>query len=154
QLKKLRELQTKQEEGMRRMMTGLNFETLFKAPDTLTKQYQELATTAEKSIDEILTETQRKRLREISLQKRSGHALTEAAVAESLKLTEQQRQQIQSIQIEAGKELQTLALGEMQGLMDFKGNPFDFRQAFDKFGKGQKAFEKIAKKSDELSKTT
>jgi RNA polymerase sigma factor (sigma-70 family) len=154
QLKKLRELQAKQEDGMRRMMTGLNFETLFKAPDTLTKQYQELAATAEKAVDEILTGPQRQRLREISLQQRAGHALADPDVAETLKLTEEQRQQIQAIQLESGKELQTLAMKEMQGLMEFKGNPFDFRQAFDKMGKGQKAFEKLAKKSEELSKST
>jgi Spy/CpxP family protein refolding chaperone len=154
QLKKLRELQAKQEEGMRRMTAGINFETLFKSPDSLTKQYQELAATAEKTVDEILTVPQRQRLREISLQQRGGHALPDPDVAEALKLTEEQRQQIQTVQIEAGKELQTLAMHEMQGLMEFKGNPFDFRQAFDKMGKGQKAFEKLVKKSEELSKST
>jgi Spy/CpxP family protein refolding chaperone len=154
QLKKLRELQAKQEDGMRRMMTGLNFETLLKAPDTLMKQYQELASAANKTADEVLTGPQRQRLREISLQQRGGHALADADVAESLKLTEEQRQRIQNIQIQASKELQTLTMEEMQGLMEFKGNPFDFRQAFEKMGKGQKAFEKLAKKSEELSKSS
>jgi hypothetical protein len=139
---------------MRRMMTGLNFETLLKAPDTLTKQYRELATTAENTVDEILTGPQQQRLREISLQQRDGHAFADTDVADTLKLTEEQRQQIQTIQIDAGKELQTLAMHEMQGLAEFKGNPFDFRQAFDKMGKGQKAFDKLAKASEELSKST
>jgi hypothetical protein len=154
QLKKLRELQAKQEDGMRRMMTGINFETLFKSPDSLTKQYQELAATAEKTVDEILTGAQKQRLREISLQQRGGHALADPDVADALKLTDEQRQQIQTIQVEASKELQTLAMQEMQGLMEFKGNPFDFRQGFDKMAKGQKAFEKLVKKSEELSKST
>jgi RNA polymerase sigma factor (sigma-70 family) len=154
QLKRLRELQAKQEDGMRRMMTGINFETLFKSPDSLTKQYHELATIAEKAVDEILTAPQRQRLREISLQQRGGHALADPDVAETLKLSEEQSQQLQAIQIEAGKELQTLAMREMQGIVEFKGNPFDFRQAFDKMGKGQKMFDKLVKKSEELSKST
>ena len=44
--------------------------------------------------------------------------------ADALKLTQEQSQQIQKMQMDAAKEIQTRTMKEMQGLFDLNGNPF------------------------------
>jgi RNA polymerase sigma factor (sigma-70 family) len=153
QLKKLKDTQTKQQQNLVRL-AGQTPGGLLQDVDALRKKFEELHEDAEKSVDDVLTRAQAKRLREISLQQRGGHALSDPDTAEILKLTDDQREQIETIRTEAAKELQSIAMKEMQGLMKIEGNPFDFQKAFEKMDKGRKVSDKLAKKSDELSKST
>jgi RNA polymerase sigma factor (sigma-70 family) len=153
QLKRLKETQTKQQQNLLGLV-GQAPGNFLQDPDTIRKKLEELHGEAEKGVDNVLTTAQAKRLGEISLQQRGGHALSDSDVADALKLTEEQREQIETIRSEAAKELQTLAMKEMQGIMKFEGNPFDFQKAAEKMDKGRKTFDKFAKKSEELSKST
>jgi RNA polymerase sigma factor (sigma-70 family) len=152
QIKKLTELQRKQEQSMRTLVSTLKFDELLKEPEALQKKWTEIAADGERAVDEILTTPQRKRLQEISLQQRGGNALSDPDVAEKLQLTDEQKKRIQDIQAEGIKELRDLGLKEMQGLMELGPNPFDFGKAFDKMRQGQKTMEKMRKKSEEVSK--
>src|SRR5262245_54256793 len=154
QLTKLKTLQAKQQESMLRLFTELKPDVLLKEPDALAKKCEELAKTAEKAVDEILTVSQRKRLQEISLQQRGGHALTDPGVAQALKLTPEQQRKIQTIETEAAKEVQGLALKEMRGVFEFDGNLLNMQKAFESMRKNQKAFERLQKKFEQLQKAT
>jgi hypothetical protein len=127
---------------------------VFKEPDALQKSWAELAETAEMAVGEILTAKQRKRLDEISLQQRGGSALSDPQVAEALKLTEKQQQQIQATQLAAAKEMQDLALEQMKGFFDFNGNPLAMQNALEKMRKNQQAFQKLGQQVQQLSRAT
>lgn len=152
QIRKLSELQRKQEQSMRTLISTVKFDELFKEPESLQKKWVEIATVGEKAVDDILNTAQRKRLQEISLQQRGGNALSDPDVAEKLQLSDEQKRQIQDIQAEGIKELRDLGFKEMQGLMELGPNPFDFGKAFDKMRQGQKTMEKMGKKTEEVSK--
>jgi RNA polymerase sigma factor (sigma-70 family) len=143
QQKKLQDLQARQQEGLRRVIAGLRPETFLQDADALQKKLEELGTKAEKAVDDLLTGDQRARLKEISLQQRGGHALTDAEVAEALQLTEEQRQKVQAIQADAAKEMQGLGAREMQGLFQ---SPSPVAM--------QNAYQRIAKKMEEITKDT
>jgi RNA polymerase sigma factor (sigma-70 family) len=151
QLKKLKKLRADQQKGMRRLFSSLRPDTFFKEPDALQKKWAELAREAEQAVAKILTAKQQKRLEEISLQQRGGFALTDPKVAEALKLTREQQQQIQTIQAGLAKEVQQLGLKQMKRFMELGKNPFDVGKAFDKMRKNQKAFQKLAKEVEKLS---
>lgn len=158
QLKKLEDVRLKQQESMAKLIGSpgpdsfFKPETLFKAPETIQKDLEQLAKDTEKAVDGILTTEQRKRLQEISLQQRGGHALSDPDVAEALKLTEEQRKKIEAIQAEMMKEIQGIALKEMAGFLPFNGNAFDPQKAFAKAADAQKTFENMTKKLNDLCK--
>jgi RNA polymerase sigma factor (sigma-70 family) len=152
QIKKLTELQRKQEQSTRTLISTLKFDELFKEPESLQKKWAEIAAQGEKGVDAILNTSQRTRLQEISLQQRGGNALGDPDVAEKLELTDEQKKRIQDIQAEGIKELRDLGLKEMQGLMELGPNPFDVGKALDKMRQGQKTMEKMRKKSEEVTK--
>jgi hypothetical protein len=129
---------------MRGLLADLGPNPFFQDQDAVQKKLAELATTAEKAVDDILTKEQRQRLKEISLQLRGGLALNDREVAEALQLTEEQRQKIQGIQLDEAKEMQRVAAKEMQGLLQVGPNP----QAM------QNAFQRMAKKMEEMTKDT
>src|SRR5262249_37457169 len=129
---------------LRRLFGDFTPQTMFQRPDSLVKQAEELSQAAEKGVEEILTKDQLKRLGEISLQQRGGHALGDPEVAKALGLTEEQTQRIQKIQPEALQQMQTLALEQWQGMFEKGGKPLQT----------QNAFARIAKRFQELTRTT
>jgi Spy/CpxP family protein refolding chaperone len=152
QLKDLNVIHTKHQEGTRRLFANMRFDTLLKESDALPKKYQELAETTAEAVEDILTSQQRKRLREISWQQRGRLALSDPEAAEALKLTEEQRQNIQDIQADAAKEMRAEAMKQMQGAFDLGGNPFDVQKALAKMQNGQKTLAKLQKSFAELQK--
>jgi hypothetical protein len=154
QFNKLQALHDRQQKSMLRLFTNLRPDTLLKGQDRLQKDWAELAQTADKAVSEILTPKQRTRLEEISLQQRGGWALGDPQVAEALQLTQEQRQQIQTIEVAAAKEVQDLALKQMQGFLEITGNPLDLQKAFPTMAKSQKAFLTMAKEVDKMSQAT
>jgi RNA polymerase sigma factor (sigma-70 family) len=154
QLRKLKALQTKQQDEMLRLFGELKPDALLQEPDALSRKWEELARSAEKSVAAILTAEQGKRLQEISLQQRRGHALTDPEVVKALRLTEEQRQKIGASEEEAAKEMQNLATKEMQGMMELGSNPLDAQAMLAKMRQGQTSMEKMRKKFEELYKGT
>jgi RNA polymerase sigma factor (sigma-70 family) len=153
QLRKIKQLQTKQEQAMRRVMSTITPDTFLKnpaamldKPEAIRKEMEKQARAAEEAVDKLLNEKQRKRLQEISLQQRGGHALNDPDVAEALKLTAEQRRRVQTIETDAGREVQDLAIKEMQGLMGIGLNPAQMQKA------AAKTARKMQQKLDEVSK--
>jgi hypothetical protein len=119
QLKKVRELQIKQQQALRRMVPqdplaafrdpGAAMRDLRQAPERMKQLAKEIDT----AIDDMLSAKQGKRLLEIVLQQQGGHALADPEVADALGLTKDQRQQIQEIEAEGMKEMQELGLQTM-----------------------------------------
>jgi hypothetical protein len=156
QLQKLTLLQAKQQQSARQLMMSIRFDTLIKEPDSMRKKLLELSKAAERGVEDILTPAQRKRLQEIFWQQRGGLALADPEAADALKLSQEQRQKIQTIQVDAAKEMQARAMKEMQELFNPNGNPFDKKmQKSQKASeqKSQKASEKIQKNLAELQKS-
>ncbi len=127
QRKKVRSLEAKHQRDVRRLMPQNPFEA-FKDPagtmqamqDAVAKM-QKLSKEVDEAIDGILTPAQGRRLREISLQLRGGHALSDPDVAKALKLTNDQTERLQEIRKEAMKEMQKIGL---QATGDaFRGGP-------------------------------
>ncbi len=141
QLRKLRTLQAHQQAEMRRLTAGIGPNNFFKEGAALPQKFEELARSAEKAVDGILTTEQRRRLREISWQQRGGFALNDPEVAEGLELTPAQRDQVQAIQANAAREMQALAADQMQALVQ---NPLAM----------PKAAEAMHRKFDEIGKHT
>jgi RNA polymerase sigma factor (sigma-70 family) len=127
QRKKVRSLEGKHQRDLRRLMPQNPFaafndpagtmQTMRDAPAKIQKLVKEV----EEAVDGILTVAQSRRLREISLQLRGGHALSDAEVAKALKLTKDQLEKLQEIQQEAMKEMQKIGLQAMGDA--FRGGP-------------------------------
>jgi hypothetical protein len=117
QFKRLTDSQTKQQAAVRRLMTQAPAGFLGD-PDGFRKKVEQLHQDAEKAVDDVLTAEQRKRLDELSLQQRGGQALADPAVADALKLTDEQRTKIQTIQTDAARQMQQLAAQAMQGFLN------------------------------------
>jgi RNA polymerase sigma factor (sigma-70 family) len=153
QLRKIKQLQTKHEQAMRRAMSTITPDAFLKNPaamlekaEAIRKEMEKQARSAEQAVDKLLNETQRQRLNEISLQQRGGHALSDPDVAEALKLTVEQRRQVQTIEMDAGREVQDLAVKEMQGLIGIGLNPLQMQKA------SAKMMRKVQQKFDEVYK--
>jgi hypothetical protein len=82
---------------------------------------QKLGKEVDEALDGILTAAQGRRLREISLQLRGGHALSDPEVMKALKLTKEQMEKLQEIGQEAMKEMQNIGLQAMGDA--FRGGP-------------------------------
>jgi RNA polymerase sigma factor (sigma-70 family) len=82
---------------------------------------QKLGKEVDEAVDDILTAAQGRRLREISLQLRGGHALSDPEVTKTLKLTKDQMEKLQDIRQEAMKEFQKIGLQAMGDA--FRGGP-------------------------------
>jgi RNA polymerase sigma factor (sigma-70 family) len=146
QLKGLRDLQNKQQQTLRRMVPQDPL-AAFRDPGAAMKNLQEasekakeLAKEMDTAIEDLLSEKQNKRLREISLQQQRGHALEDPSVAEALELTREQRKQLQEIEAEGMKALQELGLQTMGNLFQAGANPMAV----------QRASEKVTKKMQEI----
>ena len=100
QVKKVTALEEKQREGFK------GFKDLSKE-DRKTKM-EERAKETKKSVDEILKPEQVKRLKQISLQQSGSRAFSEPEVAEALKLSDEQKEKIKTIQEDAAKEMRGL----------------------------------------------
>jgi RNA polymerase sigma factor (sigma-70 family) len=119
QTKKVRSLEGKHQRDLRRLMpqnplAAFNdpagtMQTLQDAPAKI----QQLGKEVDETINRILTAAQGQRLREISLQLRGGHALSDPDVAEALKLTKDQKEKLQEIRKEAMKTMQKIGLQAM-----------------------------------------
>ncbi len=129
QRKKVRSLEAKHQRDLRRLMPQNPFaafndpagtmQTMRDAPAKM----QQLGKEADEAIDGVLTATQGRRLQEISLQQRGGHALTDPDVAKTLKLTKEQMEKLQEIQQEAMKEMQKIGLNAMGDAVRGGPNP-------------------------------
>ncbi len=134
QRKKVRSLEAKHQRDLRRLMPQNPFaafndpagtmQTLQDAPAKM----QQLGKEADQAIDGILTAIQGRRLQEISLQLRGGHALTDPDVAKTLKLTKEQMEKLQEIQQEAMKEMQKIGLNAMGDAIRGGPNPAAFQK--------------------------
>ncbi len=105
QLKKLTEAQGRQQKNVQRLMTQAPLGAGV-ASDTFLKKIEELHADAEKAVDDVLTEAQSKRLKEIVLQQRGPLALSDPEVAEALKLTDDQQDKVRSIEADAAGQMQ------------------------------------------------
>ncbi len=76
-----------------------------KLTDEQLKKYQELM---KKALADALTPEQAKRLKQIQLQQRGAEAFSDPEVATALKLTEDQKEKIQTIREDARKEMTDL----------------------------------------------
>jgi len=117
QIKKTREMQDKQDE-MLRSMRGLSRE------ERLAK-IKEHRKDAEKLISEILDTRKANRLVQISLQMGGGNALADKDVAEQLKLTDEQKEQVKTIRAD-GDRVRSEALASLHNrLTGGKGGQLD-----------------------------
>lgn len=133
QRKKARALEAKHQRELRRLMpqnpmAAFNdpagaMKTLREAPAELQKLGKEI----DEAIDRMLTPEQSRRLREISLQLRGGHALNDPDIAEALKLTKDQKSKLQEIQEKAMKEMQDVGLQAMGDAVRGGLNPAGFQ---------------------------
>lgn len=134
QRKKLRALETKQKRELLRLMPqnplaafndpAAAMKNLRDAPEKMKRLGKEI----DEAIDRLLTAEQGRRLREISLQLRGGHALNDAEVAEALKLTKEQKAKLQEIHKDAMKEMQDAALEAMNNAVKGGFNPAAFQK--------------------------
>jgi hypothetical protein len=76
--------------------------------DARAKRLEELKQENDKRAAAILTTAQIKRLRQIYLQQQGMNALTKPEVAREMKFTDEQRKQIETLQTQAGAEIQAL----------------------------------------------
>jgi RNA polymerase sigma factor (sigma-70 family) len=127
QLRKLTDAQTRQQKSVTRLL-GQGPAGALADPDAYRKKWEELHQDAEKAVDDVLTAAQGKRLGEISLQQRGGHALADPEVAEALKLTGEQRDKVQEIEAGAAKEMQQLGARGMESMAQAGLNPAAFQQ--------------------------
>lgn len=133
QQKKLRTLEAKHQRELRRLMpqnpmAAFNdpasaMKSLRDAPDKLKQLGKEI----DEAIDRMLTAEQNQRLREISLQLRGGHALNDSDIAETLKLTKDQKSKLQEIQQKAMKEMQDAGIQAMGDAVKGGFNPAAFQ---------------------------
>ncbi len=134
QRKKVRNLESKHQRDLTRLMPqnplaafndpASTMQTLQNVP----AKVQQLGKEVDEAIDRILTAAQGRRLREISLQLRGGHALNDPEVAEALKLTKDQKAKLQEIQQEAMKDMQKAGLKAMGDAVRGGFNPAAFQQ--------------------------
>lgn len=103
---------------------GAAMKEMQQAPEKMKKLTKEI----DAAIDDMLTEAQSKRLREISLQQQGGHALDEPEVAETLKVTAEQRKQIKDIQAEGVQKMQEVGFQTMGNLFRTGPNPTAFQK--------------------------
>jgi Spy/CpxP family protein refolding chaperone len=75
------------------------------------EQIKKLPDAVQKAIAEVLDAKQAKRLKQIQLQQRGSQALTDAAVAKELKISESQKEKINTILADSRKEMQELFQG-------------------------------------------
>lgn len=127
QQKKIKALEAKHQRDLRGLMPqnplaafndpAAAMRTMQEAPAKI----QQLGKEVEEAIDDILTAAQGRRLRELSLQLRGGHALSDPDVTKALKLTKEQMEKLQEIRQEAAKEMQNIGLQAMGDA--FRGGP-------------------------------
>jgi hypothetical protein len=137
QLKKLSETQARQKKELTRLL-GQPPAGLAQAND-LIKKLDALHQDAEKAVEDLLTEAQRKRLAEIVLQQRGAQALADPAVAEALKLTDDQKDQVKTIEADAAREVQELVGKVMGAIQQPGGGPRVLQQMSKKMEEVQKA---------------
>jgi hypothetical protein len=145
QRKKVQTLEAKQQRDLRRLMpqnplaafndpAGI-MQTMRDAPAKL----QQLGKEVDEAINGILSAAQGRRLREISLQLRGGHALSDPDVEKALKLTMDQKAKLQEIQQEAMKEMQKVGLQAMGDAARGGPNPAAFQKASGQLAEKMKA---------------
>jgi Spy/CpxP family protein refolding chaperone len=103
QVKKVTELQEKQREAFQGLRDLSQEERRAKM--------QEMNQANEKAVAGILNAQQQKRVKQIGYQLNPGRALSQKEVAEALKLTDEQKDKLKTIQEEAGKEMRELFQG-------------------------------------------
>jgi RNA polymerase sigma factor (sigma-70 family) len=135
QLKRVRELHSKQQKALKAMVPQNPLEA-FRDPTSAMKdmqaaaaKMQELTKEIDKAIDEVLSQKQGSRLREILLQRQRGHALHDPKVAEALSLTKEQQNQLQEIEAAGMKKMQQLGFETMGNLFKGGPNPAAFQKA-------------------------
>jgi Spy/CpxP family protein refolding chaperone len=104
QVKKVKELQDKQREAFQ------GFRDLSREERQTKMREQGEAT--QKAIKELLKADQHKRLDQISLQREGSRALSRKEVAEALKISDEQKEKLKTIQEETRKEMGELFRGE------------------------------------------
>src|SRR5262249_17734350 len=114
----------------------------FKDPAAAMKQLEEaaekmkeLTKETDKAIDEMLSEKQSNRLREITLQQQGGHALQDPKVAEALGVTKEQEKQIQQIEAAGMKKMQDVGLETFGNVLKGGPNPAAFQKESEKVTK-------------------
>ena len=98
----------------------INNDQVKKELEITDEQIEKLPAALDKAVAEILNENQLKRFKQIQLQTRGNSVFTDAKVAAQLKISEEQRGNIESILKEAGQERAAI-IKEAQANMDFKG---------------------------------
>jgi RNA polymerase sigma factor (sigma-70 family) len=141
QLTKLRALQAKQQQALRRLVPqdppaafrdpAAASRGLREAPEKLKQLTRETGA----AIDAMLSVKQGKRLREIVLQQQRGHALGDPEVAEALQLTREQGQRLQAIEAEGMKGMQEVGFQAMGDLARAGANPAVVQKATEQVGK-------------------
>jgi hypothetical protein len=134
QRKKVQTLETKHKRELLRLMPqnplaafgdpAGTMQTMRDAPAKMQKMGKEV----DEAIDGFLTAAQGRRLREISLQLRGGHALSEPEVSTALKLTKEQMEKLQEIRQEAMNEMQKIGLQAMGDAVRGGPNPAAFQK--------------------------
>lgn len=134
QRKKVQTLEAKHKRDLLRLMPQNPFaafndpagtmQTMRDAPAKIEKLGKEV----DAAINDILTAAQGRRLREISLQLRGGHALSDPDVTKTLKLTKEQTDKLQEIRQEAMKEMQNIGLQAMGDAFRVGPNPAAFQK--------------------------
>jgi RNA polymerase sigma factor (sigma-70 family) len=136
QLKKLSEAQAHQKKEITRLLnqppTGVA------QVNDLVKKLDGLHQEAEKAVEDLLTEAQRKRLKEIVLQQRGPQALGDPEVAEALHLTDDQKDKVKTIGADANREVQQMVSKAMG--------------AFQQPGGALRAMQQLSKKAEEIQK--
>jgi RNA polymerase sigma factor (sigma-70 family) len=148
QRKKVRALEAKHQRDLRGLLPQ-NPLAAFNDPAAAMKtmrdapvKMQQLSKEVDEAIDRMLSAEQGRRLREVTLQLRGGHALNDADVVEALKLTKDQKAKLQEIQREAMREMQDVAFQAMGDAVRGGFNPAAF----------QKNSGRVAEKMQELWK--
>jgi Spy/CpxP family protein refolding chaperone len=122
QVKKVTQLAEGQRGGGRGDFANLSREEI-------QKRMQERAQASQKAINEILKPEQSKRLNQITLQQRGATALSDAQVAEQLKLTAEQKQKVQAIQEDAQTAMRELFQGGGGNREELQKKMQDFRNS-------------------------
>ncbi len=110
---KVKELADKQREAFSgfRGLRDLSKEEREKKMEEFRTKAAELAKANEKALNEILKPEQIKRLKQISLQQQGSRAFATPEVADTLKLTDEQKDKIKTITEDAAKEMRDLRGG-------------------------------------------
>lgn len=76
--------------------------------EAMQKQMQEMMKATQKKVDEVLTEAQRKRLKEIGIQMQGNRAITDPEVQKALNMTDDQKTKVKALSDKSQEAMQSL----------------------------------------------